>query len=97
MELSKTYNCFFQDLLITKLEAHGVSKKSVMLNEKLLRILSTTNRNRFHIEPLVKLSYARCPTGLVLGPLFFKIFINDIFAFIEKIQICIFVGCQYDL
>ena len=31
MELSKTYNCFSQDLLITKLEAHGVSKKSSYL------------------------------------------------------------------
>ena len=90
MDLSKAYDCLSHDLLIAKLEAYGLDVGSLNF---LLDYLSL----RKH-RTKVGSSYSKWSEicqgilqGSILGPLLFNIFINGIFFFVEKSEICNFV------
>ena len=91
MDLSKAYDCLPHDLLITKLEAYGLDVGS--LNFQLDYLSLRKHRTK------VGSSYSKwseicqgIPQSSILWPLLFNIFINDIFFFVEKSEICNFTG-----
>ena len=103
MDLSKAYDCLPHDLIIAKFEAYGLSKSSLSLlldyltshKQKVKIGSSCTSQNESKRGDL--------PQGSILESLLSNVFINDIFMFIEKSEICSFAddntiyGCGKDL
>ena len=83
MDLSKSFDCLLQDMLLDKLSAYDMSTDSVSLLEsylsnrkqqiKINSILSSWSDNQKGVHQ-----------GSILGRLLFNVFINDIFYFVEK-------------
>ena len=102
MDLSKIYDCLSHDLLLSKLQAYGFSKESIRLSLSYL-----TNRTQriktvptfIHWTNILK----GIPQGSILDPLLVNIFINHLFFFSGKCEICNFAddnslySCGIDL
>ena len=89
MDLSKAYDCLPHDLLLAKLQAYGFSKGSIRLFLSYL----TNHTQRIKIGS----TFSHCtnilkgiPQGPILGLLLFNIFMNDLFFFSAKCEICNF-------
>ena len=78
MDLSKAFDCILHDLLIAKLHAYGLSFDAVtFLNRK-------QNVRINNIFSAFQNILSGVPQGSILGPIFFNIFLNDLFLYIKK-------------
>ena len=89
MDLSKAYDCLPHDLLIAKPEAYGPDKPSLNLVNDYLRFRNQRKNIGSSYSDWTN-GTGDIPQRFIIGPLPFNIFINDIFLFVEKSDICKF-------
>ena len=83
MDLSKAFNFIPHDLLISKLYAYGLSFDTVtFLNSDLKD--RKQNIRISNVFSAFQNILSVVPQGSVLGPIFFNIFLNDLFLCIKK-------------
>ena len=83
MNLSKALDSITHDFLIAKMDAYDFSKDTVtLLYSYLKRRKQNARINNIHSAFQILLS--RVPQGSLLGPLLFRIFINDLYLRISK-------------
>ena len=83
MDLSKAFDCLPHDLLLGKLQAYGLSDKACSLISSYLSGRRQQVRLGPHYSDWCEIIKG-VPQGSILGPLLFKIFVNDIFLVLDR-------------
>ena len=82
MDLSKAFDCIPHDLIIAKLAAYGIERKTLRLIYSYLKgrkqCVKINNTYSDYNEII-----SGAPQGSILGPILFNLSINDLFFFIE--------------
>ena len=91
MDLSKAYDCLPHDLLLGKLSAYGFDESAITLIANYLsnRYQGVKSGSTFssYLEILRVVLQ-----GLILGPILFNLFINDLIFFSQETEVCHFAG-----
>ena len=91
MDLSKVYDCLPQDRLLAKLSADDFDESAIALIANYLSNryqcvkIGSTFRSYLEISRVV-------PQVSILGPISFKLFINDLMFFVQETEVCNFGG-----
>ena len=93
IDLSKAFDTLNHNFILAELNAYDFSFKAIKfiesyLSERFQRVIMNSNFSEW-----CKLLLG-VPLRLILGPLLFNIFINDIFHFIQGAYICNFADCN---
>ena len=83
MDLSKAFDCLPHDLLIAKLEAHGLGRSSLLLLLSYLKDRKQSVKIK-GIRSLFQLIKSGVPQGSILGLILFNIFMNDLFYLLQN-------------
>ena len=91
IDFSKACDSLPHDLLVAKFEAFDTDENELSLIHKYL----TNRKHRMKISSCYSDWFdivRSIPQGSILGPLFFNLFIDDLFLFIERRNICNFAN-----